>query len=300
MELPYHGIVDSMKTMVVCGLLGSGKTTFIQQYLKGHHGKAVVLVNDFGKAGIDGEIFASGGIESIELPSGCVCCTLKFDLIASIEKVMRDYAPDLLLIEPSGVASPSGVLEVLESLSVDPAFVVGIVDATEFAELYEAQIYGEFFEEQIRGADIILINKCDIADAETADRVRLLVERLSPGAIVYMTSHGVVSEPLSDVPQRKRSLGGDAPHLNFETVSIRLPEGHPLAMVQRLFDDLRAGRFGKVARAKALVNTDEGPRQVDLSFSMVRSAPFARPVAYSRIVIIGEGLEKEAIAAACA
>ena len=77
-----------MKTTIVCGLLGSGKTTFIKNHIKHAAEKTVVLVNDFGAAGIDGEIFSASGIESVELPSGCVCCTLKLDLITTIKKVI--------------------------------------------------------------------------------------------------------------------------------------------------------------------------------------------------------------------
>ena len=72
-----------MKTTIVCGLLGSGKTTFIRSFVKHRHERTVVLVNDFGAVGIDGEVFSAGGIESVELPSGCVCCTLKFGLITT-------------------------------------------------------------------------------------------------------------------------------------------------------------------------------------------------------------------------
>src|ERR1039458_9521778 len=99
-----------MKITIVSGLLGSGKTTFIQHIAATTPLKTVVLVNDFGKAGIDGEIFSGAGIDSIELPSGCICCTLKFDLITSIQKIIHEYAPEHLIIEPSGIASPSGVI----------------------------------------------------------------------------------------------------------------------------------------------------------------------------------------------
>src|SRR5512139_968435 len=131
-----------MKTTVVCGMLGSGKTTFITQFAKHLQGRAVVLVNDFGRAGIDGEIFSAGGIESVELPSGCVCCTLKFDLITTVRKIIGNLAPEHLLIEPSGVAAPSGVLEALETLPVGQVTVVCIVDATEFLELSDADAFG--------------------------------------------------------------------------------------------------------------------------------------------------------------
>ena len=82
-----------MKTTIVCGLLGSGKTTYIQNFLRHNTEKAVVLVNDFGSAGIDGEIFSGSGIESVELQGGCVCCSLKTDLITAIENIIATFAP---------------------------------------------------------------------------------------------------------------------------------------------------------------------------------------------------------------
>lgn len=69
-----------MKTTVVCGVLGAGKTTFLKNILKHGYRNTVVLVNDFGSAGIDGDILSADGIDTIELPSGCICCTLRFDL----------------------------------------------------------------------------------------------------------------------------------------------------------------------------------------------------------------------------
>jgi len=111
---------------------------------QGKQEKAVVLVNDFGKAGIDGEILSSSGIESIELPSGCVCCTLKTDLITTIEKIISTFAPEHLIIEPSGVASPSGVLEALDLLKITPVMVIGIVDATRIHDFYELRFTAVF------------------------------------------------------------------------------------------------------------------------------------------------------------
>ena len=105
-----------MKISLVCGLLGAGKTSFIINFLKEANEKCVVLVNDFGKLGIDGEVLSSGGLETVTLPSGCVCCSLKQDLIESIDRVVKEFAPEHLVIEPSGIASPSGVLEALHQV----------------------------------------------------------------------------------------------------------------------------------------------------------------------------------------
>jgi G3E family GTPase len=287
-----------MKTTVVSGMLGSGKTTFIGNLLRDASERAVVLVNDFGALGIDGEIVSAGGVEAVELPSGCVCCTLKFDLITTIERVLAAYAPAHLVIEPSGVASPSGVLEALASAKVGPATVVGLVDASEFLELHRAEMFGTFFVDQIVNADVILVNKTDLAGEEETRETVAVIEGLNPAAVVLRTVHAALDAPL---PQGRRAAGivhaGHA-HFRFETVSLRLAAGVPGERVRRLLRDLAAGRHGKVVRAKALIDTGEGPWRFDLTFGTLADAPFARPVAESRMVVIGEALDAAAISRA--
>lgn len=286
-----------MKTTVVCGLLGSGKTTFIQDYLKAPAGRTVVLVNDFGKAGIDGEIFSADGVEAIELPSGCVCCTLRFDLITTIQKIIREFSPDHLVIEPSGVAAPSGILEVLESLKITGVTVVGIVDATEFMELHDAGMFGSFFLDQILNSDIILVNKADLADEAAVAKTVSLVEGMNPSAVVVPAVQAVINMPLPGAAsggQRIIHVGG---HLRFETISVKIEGGLTREWSEGLFRDLAGGRFGNVVRAKALVQTADGPYRFDLSFGKVDAIPFGRPVAESRLVAIGNGLDEEGVMA---
>jgi G3E family GTPase len=284
-----------MKTTVVSGLLGSGKTTFIRNFVKGRTEKTVVLVNDFGAAGIDGEIFSANGIESVELPSGCVCCTLKFDLITTIGKIVKEFAPEHLMIEPSGVASPAGVLEALESAHAGPATVVGIVDAVEFTELHESGMYGSFFEDQISLADVVLVNKIDLAGEEATGEVVRRVEALNPRAVLFRTVHAGLSEPLPGAPPAARSAGHGHEHLAFSTLSIRLLPGVDYQSFSKQLDRLAAGEFGNVVRAKALVQTDKGPFRFDVVFGRTDSAPFEQDVRDSRVVIIGEDLDTQAI-----
>jgi G3E family GTPase len=288
-----------MRTTIACGLLGSGKTTFIRQSLRGTSEKAVVLVNDFGKAGIDGEIFSAGGIESIELPSGCVCCTLKFDLITTIEKVLALHAPEHLIIEPSGVASPSGVVEALDTIGIGAFTVVGIVDASEFLDLHEAQVYGNFFEDQITRSDIILVNKCDLAGEAKTDETVGFIEKMNPRAVIFRTVNAILPEPLAEVGSRLRgnrepgSAKGD--HFHFETLSLWLGGSVEYRDVEALFEGMRSGNLGEVVRAKALIQTDRGPYRFDFSHGTVGAVPFEHPVSESRLVMIGKGLRKGAI-----
>lgn len=279
-------------------MLGSGKTTFIRQFIGHIRGRAVVLVNDFGKAGIDGEIFSAEGVESIELPSGCVCCTLKFDLITTIRKIMETLKPEHLIIEPSGIAAPSGVLDALETLQVRQVTVVGVVDAAEFLELSAADAFGRFFEDQIGNSDVILVNKTDLVDQDTAERTILAVEQINPGAIVYPTVNCRVEGPLPASRDLARPAGLHAHHLHFETISFKLGDDMDMKSISSFFDDMSLGRYGDIVRAKALVNTLQGPFKFDLAFANVQSVPFDKPVAGSRLVVIGKNLNKEALCSA--
>lgn len=283
-----------MKTTIVCGLLGSGKTTFIRSFVKHRNEKTVVLVNDFGAVGIDGEIFSAGGIESVELPSGCVCCTLKFDLIQAIQRIVKQFAPVHLLIEPSGVASPSSVLEALESAGTGSASVIGIVDVTEFTELYESGMYGSFFEDQVVNSDVILVNKTDLADEPMIVAAERLISSINPLAVVLRSVNAAVNVRMPEAPLHREIHSGGC-HLHFETLSFKLAERMERALVQKLFVDLARGGYGTVARAKAIVATEQGAYRFDLVFGRVDCVPHEMAVQDGRVVVIGEGLDRQAI-----
>jgi G3E family GTPase len=276
-------------------MLGSGKTTFIGHLLKESRERTVVLVNDFGALGIDGEVFSSAGIEAVELPSGCVCCTLKFDLITTIERIRASFDPEHLVIEPSGVASPSGVLEALASAGIGHVSVVGIVDATEFLELHEAEVFGTFFRDQIVNADVILVNKIDLAGEETTRRTVAVIESLNPAAIVLRAVQAKLEGTLPEARGEREIVTAGHAHFRFDTVSFKIPAGMPRKTMEQLMREFAAGRHGKVVRAKALVTTDRGPWRFDLAFGNVSAAAFPTPVAESRMVVIGADLDRAAI-----
>ena len=281
-----------MKTTIVCGLLGSGKTTYIQNFLRQSTEKAVVLVNDFGIAGIDGEIFSESGIESVELPSGCVCCTLKSDLMTAIEKIRTAFAPAHLLIEPSGIASPSGVLEALALLGINPVTVVGIVDVTEFIDLYEAEMYGSFFREQVANSDIVLVNKTDLEEEEKITRTICLIGKINPGAITLSTINASFDRALATSSSGRRQIHGHSSHLHFDTASFVLKDVE-FESLGKGFDAMSKGVYGNIVRAKSLVITDQGPFRFDLSYGKIDVVPLDSSPRENRLVVIGENLKKE-------
>ncbi|MEJ2255028.1 MAG: GTP-binding protein [Nitrospirota bacterium] len=295
-----------MRVTVVTGTLGAGKTTFIRNILEDSREEALVLVNDFGSAGLDGAVLAAQGLRSVELPSGCVCCTLRQELAGALTEALKEHAAEHLVIEPSGVASPGGVLAVLEELALERATVVGIADATDFAELYEADVYGPFFAEQVRASDVVLLNKTDLAAEEAIRKAEGLIEALNPGALLLRTVMARLPEHHAPLLARGAPGGprarGRPPHgshaLPFETVSLRIAARVPRSWVEGLFEQLRRGTFGQVVRAKGLFLAREGPLRADLASRRVELAPFAGPLGEGRLVVIGAGLRKEALARA--
>jgi G3E family GTPase len=285
-----------MKTTVVCGVLGAGKTTFLNNILKHDRGKTVVLVNDFGNAGIDGEIISAGGIDTIELPSGCVCCTLRFDLITTITKIREQLHPENLFIEPSGVASPSGVIDVLDSLDIQPVTIVGIVDATEFLEAYETDMYGWFFKSQVTQSDLVLVNKTDLVDGMKTEKIIGVIEVLNPNAVIVPAVNAMLDESLlihNTKITRKANDPGHAFHA--ETVTMLFSGIQSFDSLKTLFEKMSSGEFGNVMRAKALVQTDKGPYRFDLASKLVNTEIFGKEITNSRLVIIGTDLKEDKI-----
>jgi len=282
-----------MRTTVVCGMLGSGKTTFIKNYVKDSEEKVVVLVNDFGQAGIDGEIFSAGGIEAIELPSGCICCTLKFDLMTTLRKIRDTLTPDHLMIEPSGVASPSCVLESLDALGMKPVSVIGIVDATEFVEFHESGMYGAFFEDQIVNSDVVLVNKTDLVDIEMTEKTVRLIETMNSLAVIFKTVNASVQGELPDIRREQPRAGYQTPHFHFDTASYKWKGAVGSTQIRNIFEEMALGKYGNILRAKALVQTGEGTYRLDLSYGHIDSVPFEKAISENRIVIIGKELKKE-------
>lgn len=281
-----------MKITVVCGLLGAGKTTFIQQYLKYSSEKVLVIVNDFGK-GIDGEILSSDGIEYIELPSGCVCCTLKFDLITTLKMAIQKFSPDHLIIEPSGVAAPSNILDAISHLPTYPMTVVGIVDASEFADFYDSGMYGNFFEDQIRSSDFLLLNKIDLSDRAKIERAVKIIKSINPEAVIIETVRSSINMPLPERNFRTREQKSHHHSLRLDSFSMFLTASVGLNLIKIVFDEMARGDYGNILRAKALVETDRGPFRIDLSSGVTECIPFQGLLTKSRLVVIGDKIDSE-------
>ena len=177
------------KIDIISGFLGAGKTTLIKKLIKDAlAGTRVVLIeNEFGEIGIDGGFLKEAGIEIREMNSGCICCSLVGDFGTSLREVMKQYAPERILIEPSGVGKLSEVMQAIqdaaEGTDMELNSAVAVVDASK-CKLY-IKNFGEFFVNQIEYAGTIILTRTDkVSDAKIAECVEILREHNSKAAII--------------------------------------------------------------------------------------------------------------------
>ena len=167
------------KIDIISGFLGAGKTTFIKKLLEeAIAGEQVVLIeNEFGQIGIDGGFLKDAGIEIREMNSGCICCSLVGDFGTSLKEVISTYAPERILIEPSGVGKLSDVLKAVENvagdLDVEINSAVAVVDASK-CKMYMKN-FGEFFNNQIEHAGTIILSRTqNVSEAKLKTDIELI------------------------------------------------------------------------------------------------------------------------------
>ena len=181
------------KVFIITGFLGSGKTTLLKRILSfsGDLSKTIVLVNEFGKVGIDGSLIKNTAAKKIiELNSGCICCSLKIDMIQTLQILKYEYAPERLVIEATGGADPLAIKEALNDRMLLPHFqlekIITVVDS-DFWEARDA--FGTVFESQINEADLILLNKIDTLDKKDIPILLKEIQDESAKALVIPTLH---------------------------------------------------------------------------------------------------------------
>jgi len=178
---------------LICGFLGAGKTTLLNRLLANPMGRRLaVLVNDFGAINIDADLIVAADDTGIALSNGCICCSIRDDLALALLQLRRDRPEiDHILIEASGISEPMGIAEALfgpdmvEHVRVDS--IIAVMDAEAYPGLDFHD--GELVLRQAAVADIVLLNKCDIASAEALAHLRRDMADAAPQARLYPTNH---------------------------------------------------------------------------------------------------------------
>ena len=176
--------IYNVPTNIISGFLGVGKTTAILNLFanKPATEKWAVLVNEFGKIGIDGRVYKANGIEVKEIPGGCMCCAQGLPLQVAVNRLLRETQPDRLIIESSGVGHPGGVLNTLkgEGFKNVLSLKAGICLVDPRHLLDSEYQTNELFKEQLQFCDVLIANKTDLASADALQLFFNLTESFSP------------------------------------------------------------------------------------------------------------------------
>lgn len=186
-------------TTLLCGYLGSGKTTLINHLLASDHGVLMaVLVNDFGAVNIDAGLIENATDQTISLTNGCVCCSISDDLGGALEaQVLRQDAPDHILIEASGVAEPGRVVNYANGWpGVHLDSVITVIDLETVRARACDKYVGGVVRRQISAADLIILNKTDLVDDDKRASLREWIRELAPNAALADAQNAVVDPDL--------------------------------------------------------------------------------------------------------
>lgn len=296
-----------MEIQIISGFLGAGKTTFLNKYLPLLPGKTVVLENEFGKIGLDGGLI-EGDVPVRELSSGCICCSLAADLRTAIREVAEAYAPDRILIEPSGVAMLGDVINAGKGAQLpadmEPRFTkrVTIVDAACFSAYAKGF---PFYLEQAENAGIIFLSHLEKTDEAQVAQVVEELRRCNPRAVIYDGDWRKLDGDtlLALIEQSPDPAEGDEPaHYDipdaenlFTSVSIARPRQLSAADPTAFLAALAEGVCGRVLRAKGYLPCAGGMYYIDLTMSGSVCRPAEAEGHSGGLVVIGSGLDRRGL-----
>ena len=289
-----------MQVLIISGFLGAGKTSFIKAMTHATGRQFVVVENEFGNSNIDSKLLNQGdnSMKIYELTEGCICCSMNMDFSLSVMTIANSLNPDYIIVEPSGVAMPSRILESLRKISYENIGVLApvfIVDSKNF--ISQKNFYPEYFNDQLNTAGTVVLSKSENLSPEDFNEIHNLLginnninfpcEHYSKWPrekwLELLTLKNGRSQTPAPTPEAKLSS------LALTNINISSPD----ELIYKL-ENLLSGNYGDIVRSKGFALT---PNE-SINFSVVNGLyeiTGANNNSNSDIVVIGEDLQIEKI-----
>jgi G3E family GTPase len=258
-----------MKIMIIGGFLGSGKTTAIQKIsrqLSDAGKRTAIIVNEIGEIGLDGETLKNSGIITEELTSGCICCTLRISMQYTLQTLEEEFRPDIVIIEPTGIAFPGQIREEIEVMGLSElsfAPVVTLVDPGRFGT--EAREIPRFIETQVKEAEILGINKVDVAPAEIVTATEQMLTELNPEARILKFSAKLGDEQFENLLIHLAVSGIEKPSQEKKN-SIELSEVSAYSVLYALASCTLNPEKGRLLVEKSLQTIRDRVKEINPDF----------------------------------
>jgi G3E family GTPase len=268
---------------VIAGFLGAGKTTALLAQLAARPAseRVAVVVNDFGDSALDESAVAERGVRVSEIHGACVCCTAPEDFTRTIGQLLGEVGPDRIFVEPTGLARPADLVDTLVRgphrgrIALGPVIV--LVDPHAFAAAGPAA--AEIVAEQAEAADVLVVNRCDVATPVERDRLDAWIAALWPAPLrVIHTQHGVLPADVLDWPHGTgpRARAHQHEHASTDGFAVRsLVWPAEVAFSRARLDEALARASAEVVRIKGLFRTEEGVCRLEVAGGRVHGRPSA-------------------------
>ncbi len=304
-----------ISSYIVTGFLGSGKTTLlintVQNYFKDK--RIAIIVNEFGKVGVDGKILKNTYSQVLELSEGCICCQISIEFEKGVIEIIQNYNPEIIFVETSGTSEPFPIFVSLQNLGISVEGIICVIDTKNF-DNYKEHATAKY---QIGGSNIIVLNKIDLVDEKTVEHVEreireikekynvknfLTDEPIFKTYAIYKTSFGKLPKEIFEGTFKLDEIieigkeGYQTGHIvkdSFSEKIVYLPDGIEFKEIEKILSNLPQN----VYRVKGIVKTKDVPSPIlinyvfgDVSYSEISSYN-----GRSFLVLIGSNIDTQKV-----
>ena len=288
-----------MKILVVSGFLGAGKTTFIEELTRKLERDFVVLENEYGEVGIDGDLLKKDYDKIWEMTEGCICCSMKSNFANSVMTIANSVDPEILIVEPTGVGMLSSVMNNIKKVQYDRIKIlepVTIVDPN-CIDKYSKE-FEEIFTDQIKSSKFVVISKTSELSKAEIKKAEDSIKKINPDALIYSEDYSLYDEKWwadileADWTDDKEFVDRTGITSNIENIGFTNISFDSIDVFEGYMSAIMRGRFGNIVRAKGFLPINNVWGKFDIvgdKYTLTKIEPMEE----SKLILIGSDLNKD-------